>query len=271
MRGMFDDDEEPERENRRRDSDLTLGSGALLGIFFVLVVICGLCFGLGYSVGHHANPSPVAATPQPSTDQEPLTANGSIPKPSAADQGPLTPTPQAVDAAQTDADGASPAAGAAPLPNAAAAPGAAPTAVPAVQNTLQPATASAPVGQPVVRPALEQTARPAPAGQYPAGPVSARQAAESQPATARGMQPAYQPAQALPPEPLMVQIAAVSNPQDAEVLVGALRERGYPVTVRRNLTDNLIHVRIGPFASRELANQWRMKLLNDGYNAVVEP
>ena len=263
MRGMFDDDEEPERENRRRDSDLTLGSGALLGIFFVFVVICGLCFGLGYSVGHHANPSPVAATPQPSTDQEPLTANGSIPKPSAADQGPLTPTPQAVDAAQTDADGASPAAGAAPLPNA----GAAPTAVPAVQNTLQPAPASAPV----VRPALEQAARPAPNGQYSAGQVSARQAAENQPALARGMQPAYQPAQALPPEPLMVQIAAVSNPQDAEVLVGALRERGYPVTVRRNLVDNLIHVRIGPFASRDLANQWRMKLLNDGYNAVVQP
>lgn len=266
MRGMFDDDEEPERENRRRDSDLTLGSGALLGIFFVFVVICGLCFGLGYSVGHHASPSSLTSTPQPSPDQEPLTANGSIPKPSAADQAQLTPMPQAVDAAQTEGDAASPAAGAAPIPNAGGAPGAAPTAIPAVQNTLQPATAGAPAGQPVVRPALEQGARPAPNGQYAAGQVSARQAAESQSAMAGGLPTSNQSGQ-----PLMVQIAAVSNPQDAEVLVGALRERGYPVTVRRNLTDNLIHVRIGPFASRELANQWRMKLLNDGYNAVVQP
>lgn len=255
MRGMFDDDE-PERVKSRRDSELTLGSGALLGIFFVFVVICGLCFGLGYSVGHHAGPSPLVATPQPSPDQEPLTSNGSIPKPSAADQAPLTPTPQAVDAAQTEADAASPAAGAAPIPSAAAAPGSAPTAVPTVQNSLQPATAGAPAAQPVVHPAMEQAPSPA---------------ASRQAAMASGMHPAFQPAQPFPAQPLMVQIAAVSNPQDAEVLVGALRQHGYPVTVRRNLTDNLIHVRIGPFASRELANQWRLKLLNDGYNAVVQP
>jgi DedD protein len=234
-------------------------------------VICGLCFGLGYSVGHHANPSPLVSTPQSSPDQEPLTANGSIPKPSAADQAPLTPTPQAVDAAQTETTGSTPGAGEAAIPGASAAPGTTPTAVPAVENTLQPAKAGAPAAQPAVHPALEQADRPAPAGQFSSNQVSPNQAAGNQPALASGMRPAYQPAQPLPAQPLMVQIAAVSNPQDAEVLVGALRERGYPVTVRRNLTDNLIHVRIGPFASRELANQWRMKLLNDGYNAVVQP
>ncbi len=248
MRGMFDD-EEPERVKSRRDSELTLGSGALLGIFLVFVVICGLCFGLGYSVGHHAGPAPAIATPQSSPDQEPLTANGSIPKPSAADQAPIAPTPQPVDATQSVAPPASSAAGAAPMPGAAAAP-AAPAPVPAVQMSLQPAAAGAPA-PPAVRPALEQAASPA---------------SSSQPAASGGVQPAIQSAQ-----PLMVQIAAISNPQDAEVLVGALRQRGYPVTVRRNLTDNLIHVRIGPFATRELANQWRLRLLNDGYNAVIQP
>ena len=69
----------------------------------------------------------------------------------------------------------------------------------------------------------------------------------------------------------MVQIAAVSNPEDAEVLVEALRKRNYPVTVRREPGDNFIHVRIGPFATRAIADQWRMKLLNDGYNAVIQP
>jgi hypothetical protein len=33
----------------------------------------------------------------------------------------------------------------------------------------------------------------------------------------------------------------------------------------------MIHVRIGPFASRDEADKWRMKLLNDGYNAILQP
>jgi DedD protein len=69
---------------------------------------------------------------------------------------------------------------------------------------------------------------------------------------------------------LMVQIAAVSHPEDAEVLVGALRKRGYPVTARRDPTDGLLHVQIGPFANRNDANTMRQKLLNDGYNAIVQ-
>ena len=69
----------------------------------------------------------------------------------------------------------------------------------------------------------------------------------------------------------MVQIAAVSQPEDAEVLVNALRKRGYAVSARREAIDHLIHVRIGPFASRDEANLWRQRLLNDGYNAIVQP
>ena len=69
----------------------------------------------------------------------------------------------------------------------------------------------------------------------------------------------------------MVQIAAVSHQEDADVLVGALRRRGYAVSARRDPADNLIHVRIGPFNDRDEANRWRMKLLNDGYNAIIQP
>ena len=69
----------------------------------------------------------------------------------------------------------------------------------------------------------------------------------------------------------MVQIAAVSHTEDSDVLVSALRKRGYAVTARREAADNLIHVRIGPFTSRDEANRWRQKLMNDGYNAIVQP
>jgi len=68
----------------------------------------------------------------------------------------------------------------------------------------------------------------------------------------------------------MVQIAAVSRTEDADVLIGALRKRGYAVTARREIGDNLIHVQTGPFVNRNDANSMRQKLLSDGYNAIVQ-
>jgi cell division septation protein DedD len=68
---------------------------------------------------------------------------------------------------------------------------------------------------------------------------------------------------------LWVQVAAVSHVEDAQVLTTALRKRGYTVTPRREF-DNLIHVRIGPFSTSDEANRWRVKLLDDGYNAEIQ-
>jgi cell division septation protein DedD len=69
----------------------------------------------------------------------------------------------------------------------------------------------------------------------------------------------------------MVQIAAVSHQEDADVLVNALRKRGYAVSVSQDANDGLLHVRVGPFTSRDEAARWRQKLLNDGYNAILQP
>ena len=80
-----------------------------------------------------------------------------------------------------------------------------------------------------------------------------------------------QPALASQVSGIMVQIAAVSHPEDADVLVSALRKRGYAVAAHRDPTDGLLHVQIGPFANRNDAYAMRQKLLNDGYNAIVQP
>jgi cell division septation protein DedD len=72
------------------------------------------------------------------------------------------------------------------------------------------------------------------------------------------------------PASIMVQVAAVLHEEDADVLVGALRRRGYAATTHHDAGDGLIHVRVGPFASLEEASRWRSKLLNDGYNAIIE-
>jgi cell division septation protein DedD len=77
------------------------------------------------------------------------------------------------------------------------------------------------------------------------------------------------PAPALPASTLWVQVAAVSHVEDAQVLTNALRKHGYTVTSRRE-SDDLIHVRIGPFSTRDEANRWRLKLLGDGYNAEIQ-
>jgi cell division septation protein DedD len=69
----------------------------------------------------------------------------------------------------------------------------------------------------------------------------------------------------------MVQIAAVLHAEDANVLVNALRNRGFAATAQSMPSDGLVHVRIGPFATHEEASRMSMRLLGDGYNAMVQP
>lgn len=231
MRGVFDD-QQLEPPQPRRDTEFTLGSGTLLLIFFGLVLLCALCFGLGYTFGRRS-PSPVASVLQPQA-----AAASSLTKPAASEDSIATPSAPAADASQPgSAPAVAPAT--APVPVAAAAPAVLPP----------PAASSAAPSQTQVHPAFAST---------PTTPAA-------QPST-QTVQPAIAPS-----VPLMVQIAAVANVEDADVLVSALRKHGYAVTARREPADNLIHVRIGPFSTRDDALRWRQKLLNDGYNAIVQP
>jgi cell division septation protein DedD len=136
-------------------------------------------------------------------------------------------------------------------------------------KTPTPPTGSAP--KPSAGPQGGSRPRSAVDSQSPSGGTTPAPVANSVGVTA--VQAAVRPAL---PDPasapaLMVQIAAVSHQEDADVLVGALRKRGYAVNASRDRADNLIHVRIGPFTSRNDANAARQKLLNDGYNASVQP
>jgi cell division septation protein DedD len=49
-----------------QDVEISLGTGRLLGLFFALVVVCGIFFGLGYTLGRSLGPTAMtaeAATP----------------------------------------------------------------------------------------------------------------------------------------------------------------------------------------------------------------
>jgi cell division protein FtsN len=239
MRPVFEEEEEiapsdPRRnrgEDRGQDRELTISSTTLLAIFFGLVLICGLFFGLGYTLGRRAPseasqlPSAaVAADPQPSSASKPSAA--SQPAQAAAPADPLTTDPGATPP-DTSANSAAP------------------------SGTSD--TSASPAQPAIVKPALTAVLT---------------QPAEAAPASSAAS-PAAAPA-AVPSAGTMVQIAAISNPADADVLVSALQKRGYSVSARRFTGDPLIHVQVGPFSNRADAIAMRQKLLSDGYNAILK-
>ena len=240
MRTVFEEEDEaaPLERDHAPDRELTISSTTLLAIFFGLVLICGLFFGLGYTLGRRspADASLQATAAAPAGD---IQSASTTSKPSAASQPPVTAAPadpQITDAAaSTDSPNESTPA---KSPEAA-------TTSPA-QNPVQTAT-------PVVKPAL---------------PLLTQSAATPSPSTNATASTAAAPAGV--PAGIMVQIAAISNPADADVLVSALQKRGYSVTVRRAPTDSLIHVQVGPFSTRADAIAMRQKLLSDGYNAILK-
>jgi cell division septation protein DedD len=68
----------------------------------------------------------------------------------------------------------------------------------------------------------------------------------------------------------MVQVAAVSKREDADLLVSALQKKQYPAFVGTAAGDTLFHVKVGPFNDPREAEAMRIRLANDGYNAIVK-
>ncbi len=68
----------------------------------------------------------------------------------------------------------------------------------------------------------------------------------------------------------MVQIAAVSTQEIADIELEALKKKGYNVVARRVPQDNFIHIQIGPFANRKEAEAMRDRVSADGFNAIIK-
>ena len=205
MRSLLDTEEDEEG----KASEITLSTASLLGIFFGLVLICGVFFGFGYSMGRGAGPTAQAST---------------------------------LEAGETSVSEDQPAPEAAPQEAQEAPPSAASQRVPA-EETPAP-----------VKPAQPVVSKPAAAREIPLPPAYVAPA--DAPPSAAGKP--------------MVQIAAVARREDADVLVSALRQRGYGVVVRNEPQDKLLHVQVGPFADRGQAAAIKQKLLSDGYNAIIK-
>lgn len=195
------------------DRELTISATTLLAVFFGLVLLCGLFFGIGYTFGRRSPANAAAANIQAASQ-----SFDSQPKPSAAVQ---------------------------------------PVSAPAPTQPQPDASASTPSD-----PAPDDTAPSQPEATTPE-PVPTKQ-------TTQPVAPAATPASDQAPAGTMVQIAAVANPADADVLVRALQQHGFSASAHRYPTDAFIHVQVGPFANRADAIAMKQKLLSDGYNAILK-
>lgn len=226
--------EDDDLDTDSSDREISLSPSTLLGIFFLLAIICAVFFGFGYSMGHRS--AMAAAQSAENGDIAPLkTTHDTKPAPGFANSANLTPA----DAAAAQSADESSSNEAAP----------ADTAAPAPQPRLE--RASAPQPAPQLKPAV---AIRTPAHAATAPPAAAIPATRSTPGGSAAL----------------VQVAAVSHQEDADILAGALKRKGYTVAIRHEPTDKLLHIQLGPFANRKEAEAMKQRLSSDGYNAIVK-
>jgi DedD protein len=247
MRTLFDTDEE---EMEGKASEITLSTASLLGIFFGLVLVCGVFFGFGYSIGRGSG-----TTAQARPGSNPTAGNTGETGDAALESPPVPATVAQPAERQKDDSEANAPTPIAARPKAVETPREEPAAS---ENAAEPpaSTRSDVAGAPVkpVDPTRATISKP-----------SAQKATVLVAATG-ALNVSAAPGSGQP----MVQIAAVARPEDASVLVTALRQRGYGAVVRNDPQDKLLHVQVGPFSDRTQATAVKQKLLSDGYNAIIK-
>lgn len=209
-----------------QDTEITLGTGKLLGIFFVLVAICAVFFTMGFLLGRSSGPA--AST----TIVSAVPSNGGSPanKPSAGGG-------KAAEAQNCPPGSAN----CTPSANG-------PDSSFYNSVTGKDSTANQ---QPVTLIVPKPSATPEAAS----GSSGTDAAADTKPATSGSY---------------IVQVAAVSKQEDADILVNALRKKDYQVFVANAPGDSLFHVQVGPFSDPKDAEAMRSRLAGDGYNAIVK-
>ncbi len=218
------------------EREFTLGPALLIGVGICVLLLCVMCFWLGLTIGRSGTTAQASTVKQTADGQVAPTAMAStLSKPLAAGLLPSTPQEPAETATPKPFGGDQ-----SPADN-------------ALTSYAPAAGAPAASGdEPIVKPALPITAVATSATASPSPTPTV-----SNPASQTGG--------------FMVQIAALSQVQDARALVNALHQHGYNAVSARESTDGMIHVRIGPLATRAQANEMSQKLQGDGYNAEVQP
>ena len=218
-------------EQRDGGFELVLSNRQLLSLFFVVVVFFAAFFSVGYVVGFgHGEGS--RSTPELAEAPPPAPAQEEVRLPDSL----LMPAEEE-----------------APEPAAAAPVRETPKESPrAVEAPPAAKPTPAPSAPPPQRPAVKTAAAPATPQPRPTTPQP-RPAARTA-AAASGYN---------------VQVLAVRVAADANNVAGNLKGKGYPAYIEADRGDGWHRVLVGPFASREAAEEYRKRLTADGFNTIL--
>jgi len=229
--------------NEEGEYELVLGNRQLLSIIFIIMVLGGVVFSLGYFMGRNSMPEP----PPPAT-----AARSPVPEAASPPRLPATTASQPATAPASHAPSA-PGADAPLEPGQAkvAALGTAPASGPPVdqkppaQAPVRPQAASSPA--PGVESKTAPPAAPAEAARRPVGEMASREPAAGQ---------------------IFLQVAAVKRPE-AELIVDVLKKKGFRAVVAPGPTDTLFRVLVGPFQESTALAKTKADLETAGFRSIV--
>jgi DedD protein len=211
-----------------QDTEITLSTSRLLGLFFGLVVVCSLFFGFGYTLGRGSSKQSGSIVAQDAPSTVPPTLN----KPVARGSAEPIATKPADCAPGTDCTATTAAAG----------------------QTAQTGSQTQDMS---FYKSVEQKDAPTQL-EKPADAKNGAPEMKSAPLNG-GVGSGF-----------MVQVAAVSKKEDAELLKSALQGKQYPVVITGLANDKLFHVQVGPFADMKDAEAIKSRLTNDGYTPILK-
>jgi len=220
------------KNNETGEFELVMGNRQLLSGFFIVCLLFGVAFAMGYIVGRNSSPSARALSESTSPAQAPVVFDVR-PAPSGA----VVPQPPA--AAGTDSAGA-----------AGAPAGATAGTQPVGAQTLG------------IQPTSAQTSGTQPAGTQPVS---------TQPAQAPPAEKRVEPAPAISPEPApgsYWQVMAVKEPE-AQVVVRTLKDKGFPASLSPG-PNGLVRVLVGPFNDRDALGKAKADLENAGFHPILK-
>ncbi len=235
-------------KNEEGEFELVVGNKQLLSIVFLMIVLFGVFFSLGYLVGKSSAPETASTTPAQAKETAAASTAG---RPEAAGAAAATPSPTGTPSDQAPGDSD------APLEpgEARVTPGTTPTPTP----TATPATAT-PKPEPTATPGPVRTPTPTPAPAKPTPPppkpVPTAVAAASTPLAGQ----------------TFLQVAAVKRPE-AEVIVDVLKKKGFqavaaPVVPGRG-DDSLWRALVGPIKDTGALARARADLQSAGFKEVI--
>jgi cell division protein FtsN len=224
--------------NEDGEFELILGNKQLLSVFFIVVVLLGVFFTMGYIVGRNSAPVGAAETAssrhggdgRPIVLDPPSSSVGqAAPPPSGAET--TTPTPAAP--VETKPPAALP-----------------PTPEPARTEPARPEPAKPEPVKPEPPKPVESRPLPKPDAPAPAKPKPRVDETEVSPASPRVSEPSAG---------LYLQVSAVRRPE-AETLVDVLRKKGFSAVLARSPKEGLFRVLVGPMKDAAAAAKVRNDL-----------